>query len=104
VEILLAGRVLETFPLITLESVEMTQAESLREWLREVFFNPVEGEVGESREYRLKTGWLLLLIGAAVVTVAAIVFKYVNNHRKQQAERMVIGSGKKKPPNRRIRR
>jgi D-alanyl-D-alanine carboxypeptidase len=112
VEIMLMDEVLETFPLITNQSVEQTQGESLRAWLRSTFFTERPSRIPDGREagaveYRLKTGWLLLLIGLAVLIIGLIVLQYIRKYRKKQSERNRFGnsgSGKKKPPNRRIRR
>jgi D-alanyl-D-alanine carboxypeptidase (penicillin-binding protein 5/6) len=107
VELWLAGQVLRTFPLIAGESVEKTPAAERRSWLRETFFNeipPAEGTVADPDEepvYRLKTGYLLLIIGTGVLVIALIVLSYIRNHRKKQAEAMTLR--KKKSHNRRIR-
>lgn len=113
VEIRIKNQVLETFPLVTIEAVEKTQAASMRTWLRETFFNEVmeakvDGngmateELFPTGEYKLKPLYTFLLVTAAVLTVALIIMSYARKYQKLQSER---GSTiRRKPPNRRIRR
>ncbi|MCL2754125.1 MAG: hypothetical protein FWD35_00210 [Oscillospiraceae bacterium] len=109
-ELRIANQTLRIFPLITNTSVEKTQTEVVRSWFRDTFFDEVppatDPETGGVLDpdappaYRLKTGYLLGLIGTAVLSVALIVLNYIRRHRRKQAEAL----RRKKPPhNKKIR-
>ncbi|MCL1880763.1 MAG: hypothetical protein FWF76_01140 [Oscillospiraceae bacterium] len=114
VELVFADRVIQTFPLITIDSIEKTHSATLRSWIRDMFFTPVlesleDGEIDEegnlirvpTGEYRLRPLYVFILVLISVLIIALIVLSYIRKHKKQSRERRV---NRRKPPNRRIRR